>query len=188
VSRMPNPVAIDWAAPPADQTEPVAFFGGSICHRKGVDVLVDAWRRMVADGVTGICRIVGPIEDYTPPAVRGLIVEGAADPREMPEQIRKARVVVLPSRSEGMPMILSEALAGARPFIATPVGGIRELAPSSDMIVPVGDANALAARMTAYLTDPGLASRAGRQAQEFCAQTRSPEVIDRRTREIYRGL
>jgi glycosyltransferase involved in cell wall biosynthesis len=188
VSRVPNPVAVDWDSPPAGSTEPIVLFGGSVSYRKGADVLVDAWRHVVASGVPGTCRIVGPIQDYEPPAVERLIVQGAVDPATMGDQIRRARLIVLPSRSEALPMILAEALAAARPFISTPVGGIAELAPDSDMLVPVGDPITLAARLKAFLSDRDLASRLGQAGREYCARTRSPELVDHLTREIYYSL
>jgi glycosyltransferase involved in cell wall biosynthesis len=186
VTKLPNPVAIDHEAPPADRTAPVVLFAGLVGRRKGIDVLVDAWRDVLARGVDGECRIVGPIDDFRPPRLERLRVDGPVDPTKVRSLIRASRVVTLPSRSEGMPMILTEALASARPFVATPVGGTRELAPNDAMLVPVGDAPALSAALRRYLCDPALAAAEGRAGQRLCADTRSPEVIDERLQEIYR--
>jgi glycosyltransferase involved in cell wall biosynthesis len=185
VSTLPNPVAIDHAAPPASQTEPIVLFAGKVGLRKGVDVLVEAWRALLASGIDGACRIVGPIDDYRPPSLERLTVEGPADPARIRQLIRAARVIALPSRSEQMPMILAESLAAGRPFVATAVGGTRLLAPSPEMLVPVGDAAALAAALGAYLSDPALADTIGTRGQAFCIETRSPEIIDARLRAIY---
>jgi glycosyltransferase involved in cell wall biosynthesis len=185
VTLIANPIAVDADAPPADETEPVVLFAGTVGLRKGVDILVEAWRELIARGVEGRCRIVGPIRDYRPPEVERLSIEGPVDPHQMRPLIRAARVVALPSRSEGQPMILAEALACGRPFVATPVGGTRTLAVAEEMIVPVGDASALASSLHRYLTEPAAALATGRAGQQLCLRTRSPDVIGAEFRRIY---
>ncbi|MGA9286106.1 MAG: glycosyltransferase family 4 protein [Solirubrobacteraceae bacterium] len=188
VKRLPNPVAIDHGSPPAGGTEPVALFAGTIGMRKGVDVLVSAWRMLLDAGIQGHCRLVGPIDDYQPPSLERMTIEEAVDPRLIGPLIRSSRVVVLPSRSEGMPMILTEALAAGRPFVATPVGGTEELAPCKEMMVPVEDAAALAQAMKLFLIDRQTAQRVGSRCQEFCTETRGPEVIDALLKDFYQSL
>lgn len=188
VSVLANPIGIDRESPPAEDTPPVALFAGTIGIRKGVDVLADAWRQLLDDGVEGTCRIVGDIDDFTPPALDRLTVEPAVHPNDVAALLRTARVVVLPSRAEGMPMILTESLAAGRPFVATAVGGSKDITPDPNMIVPVDDSGALASAIGRYLSDPGEAGRAGRRGQQHIADTRSPEVIDKRLREIYGSL
>jgi glycosyltransferase involved in cell wall biosynthesis len=187
VTVLPNPVAIDHESPPAEETPPVVLFAGVVGYRKGVDVLTEAWQALLARGVDGECRIVGPLGDFHPAALERMHVEAPVRPTDIRALIRAARVVVLPSRSEGMPMILAEALASGRPFVATPVGGIPELTPSSGnhMLVPVENADELSAALELYLRNRHFAGEMGRIGQRFCSETRSPSVIDRRLREIY---
>ena len=187
VSIVANPVVIDREAPGAGSTPPVVLFAGTIGRRKGVDTLVAAWRLLLAEGIEGRCRIVGVVDDYTPPPTERLTVEPPVHPDRVRELIRSVRVVTLPSFAEGMPMILTEALAGARPFVATPVGGTTEIASDPGMLVPVGDAPALAVAIGRYLRDADLAERDGRRGQEHIAATRSPRVIDAELRRIYEG-
>lgn len=85
-------------------------------------------------------------------------------------------------------MILTEALAAGRPFVATPVGGTGELAPCEEMLVPVDDASALADALERFLADPDSAQRVGTCCQQFCRDTRGPEIIDVELRKFYRGL
>jgi hypothetical protein len=115
-------------------------------------------------------------------------VEDAVDPRRIKPLIRASRVIVLPSRAEGMPMILTEALAAGRPFVATPAGGTRELAPCEEMLVPIEDPAALADAIGVFLSDLDVAQRVGARCQQFCRDTRGPEVIDVELRKFYRGL
>jgi glycosyltransferase involved in cell wall biosynthesis len=188
VRRLDNPVEIDEEWLPVRTTEPVALFAGTIGKRKGVDVLVDAWRTLLDRGVEGRCRLVGPLDDYRPPRLERMSIEEAVDPREVRPLISSSRVVVLPSRGEGMPMILTEALAAGRPFVATPVGGTADLAPCREMLVPVGDAGALADAIERFLVDLEAAQRVGDQCRRFCCATRSPAVIGAELRDIYLSL
>lgn len=184
-SIVANPIMIDRDAPRASTTAPVVLFAGTVGLRKGVDTLVAAWRLLLAEGIEGHCRIVGPIDDYTPPSTERLSVEGPVLPDEMPELIRSARVVVLPSRAEAMPLIVAEALAGARPAVATPVSGTPTIVSDPKMLVPVDDPQALADAIGRYLRDPDLAERDGVKGQAHIAATRSPEIIGAKLRQIY---
>lgn len=188
IRRLPNPVAIDDESPPVGSTEPVVLFAGTIGIRKGVDILVEAWRMVLDNGIDGQCRLVGPIDDYPPPKLDRMTVEKAVDPRLIRPLIRSSRVIVLPSRAEGMPMILTEALAAGRPFVATPVGGTRELAPCEEMIVPVEDVAALARAIELFLVDAQEAQRVGTRCQDFCRETRGPEIIGASLRSFYEAL
>ncbi len=188
IKRLPNPVAIDDESPPVGNTDPVVLFAGTIGMRKGVDVLVSAWQMLLDAGIEGRCRLIGPIDDYQPPMLERMTIEKAVDPRLIRPLIRSSRVIVLPSRAEGMPMILTEALAAGRPFVATPVGGTQELAPCNEMIVPVEDVAALAHAMELFLVDAQRAQRVGSRCQEFCTETRGPEIIGTQLRTFYQAL
>ena len=187
VSIVANPIAIDRDAPGASSTPPVVLFAGTIGRRKGVDTLVAAWRLLLAEGIEGRCRIVGLVDDYTPPPTERLSVEPPVHPDEIRDLLRSVRVVTLPSFAEGMPMILTEALAGARPIVATPVGGTSQIASDPGMIVPVGDAPALAAAIGRYLRDADLAERDGRQGSGPHRGDPQPAIIDAQLRRIYQG-
>jgi glycosyltransferase involved in cell wall biosynthesis len=68
-------------------------------------------------------------------------------------ELDQADLFVLPSRQEGLPRALVEAMARGLPCIGSTVGGIPELLPAEDM-VPPGDAAALAAKLREVLTNP----------------------------------
>lgn len=181
-----NPIVVDDHASGAGSAPPVALFAGTVGLRKGVDTLVAAWRLLLEQGVEGHCRVVGPIDDYTPPPTERLSVESPVPPAEMPSLIRSARVVVLPSRAEAMPLIVAESLACARPAVATAIAGTPAIVPNPRMLVPVDDPPALAAAIGRYLRDPDLAERDGRDGQAHIAATRSPAIIGEKLRRIYK--
>ena len=185
VELLPNPVAMDDASPPADETEEVVLFAGEIGTRKGADVLVRAWRLVADARPDARCIMVGPLNDFLVSAVDRLEVRRPADAQGMRELLRSARAVALPSRAEAMPMILTEAMSAGRPFVSTPVGGIPELAGAGGSLVAVDDEIELAARLVELLADPGLARSVGERGRQFCRATRSVEVVGVRLGELY---
>jgi glycosyltransferase involved in cell wall biosynthesis len=182
---VPNPVFVDASFLPADRTEELVVFAGEIGLRKGADVLHRAWKLVAQRRPEARCLMVGPIADYTPPDAERLEVRPPVDPTEMKEILRRARLVALPARAEGMPMILTEAMSLGRPFVSTQVGGVPELAGEGGMLVPVDDEIGLADRLTDLLADPELARMIGERGRRFCLQTRSIEIIDTRLRGVY---
>ena len=79
-------------------------------------------------------------------------------------------MVVVPSRWEGQPLIVQEVLRAGRPLVASRTGGIPDLTgEDAAVLVPPGDAPALAAAVLAVLDDPGLAARLSRAARARAA-------------------
>lgn len=182
---IPNPVFVENEFVPADATNELVVFAGEIGRRKGADVMSRAWQLVARRRPDARCLMVGPVTDFVLPSAERLEVRPSVDPTEMKEIMRGARVVALPSRAEGMPMVLTEAMSLGRPFVSTPVGAIPELAAMGGMLVPVDDEIALADRLIDLLADPDLARTIGERGRRFCLETRSIEVIDDRLRELY---
>ena len=113
---LPNPVPMDADAPSADMTSELVLFAGEIGTRKGADVLLEAWQLVAARRPEAQCLMVGPVNDFIVPITERLTVRGPVNAGEMRDLLRSARVVALPSRAEGMPMVLTEAMSGGRPF------------------------------------------------------------------------
>jgi polysaccharide biosynthesis protein PelF len=80
--------------------------------------------------------------------------------------IRGADVVLMTSISEAMPMALLEAMAQARPVIATSVGGVPGVIKGCGVIARPGDVHELASSVTTLLGNPGLARTLGRRGYE----------------------
>lgn len=182
---VPNPVYVDNSPSGADQTEELVVFAGEIGLRKGADVLHRAWQLVADRRPAAQCLLIGPVGDFVPPPTERLEVQRPVDNRQIRDILRSARVVVLPSRAEGMPMILTEAMSVGRPFVSTPVGGIPDLAGEGGVLVPVDDEIGLARCLTELLASPERARDIGDRGLRFCLRTRSVEVIDARLRELY---
>jgi len=78
---------------------------------------------------------------------------------DVPSLLAAATVFVLPSQWEGQPLVLQEALRAGAAIVATRVGGVPDLVGDAAVLVPPGDAQALAAAVRAVLADPSLAAR-----------------------------
>lgn len=182
---VPNPVFVDESFLPADKTDELVVFAGEIGLRKGADVLCRAWQLVAQRRPEARCLMVGPATDFAPPSAERLEVRPPVDPIEMKALLRQARVVALPSRAEGMPLVLTEAMSQGRPFVSTPVSGIPELAGGGGLLVPVDDEIGLADRLTDLLANRELARTIGERSRRFCLETRSVQVIDARLRKLY---
>jgi glycosyltransferase involved in cell wall biosynthesis len=182
---VPNPVIVEDDVPPADTTDELVVFAGEIGLRKGADVLVRAWQIVARRRPRARCVMVGPVSGFSPPPTECLEVRAPVDPVELATLLRSARAIALPSRAEGMPMVLTEAMSLGRPFVSTPVGAIPELAGAGGMLVAVGDEVGLADRLTELLANPGLAREIGDRGRRFTLQTRSVEVVGALLRDLY---
>jgi glycosyltransferase involved in cell wall biosynthesis len=104
----------------------------------------------------------------------GLYVE----PKGRNAFMRSLDVFVLPSLAEGTPNSVIEAMAHGLPVIATEVGGIPDLlSPDSGILIPPGDATALARAMRALALDPNLRVSMGLAARERYLKHFSPEPV-----------
>jgi glycosyltransferase involved in cell wall biosynthesis len=77
--------------------------------------------------------------------------------------VREADVVLMTSISEGLPMSILEAMAQARPVVATAVGGVPEVLRGCGIVPPPGDVHAIATGVATLLRNPGLAAELGRR-------------------------
>jgi glycosyltransferase involved in cell wall biosynthesis len=93
---------------------------------------------------------------------------GAAEQDQVRDWLRRAALCVLSSDSEGMPVSLMEAAACGVPVVATAVGGVPEVVQheKTGLLVPAGDASALAAALEQLLCDPARRERYGVAARQ----------------------
>ena len=97
---------------------------------------------------------------------------------------------VLPSLSEGIPLVLLEALALARPVVATAVGGIPEVVEHqiSGLLVTAGNPDDLAKGCLAMMDDPALAQRLGHAGRKRVEEAFSADVMAENVANVYRTL
>jgi glycosyltransferase involved in cell wall biosynthesis len=101
-------------------------------------------------------------------------------------ELDNATLMVLPSRAEGLPRVIVEAMARALPCIASNVGGIPELLAAEDLVAP-NNPQVLAAKIAEVLGDNARLSRMSARNLEKSQQFR-PEILERRRTEFYSYL
>jgi glycosyltransferase involved in cell wall biosynthesis len=101
--------------------------------------------------------------------------------------VAKADVFVMPSLSEGLPIALLEAMALARPIVASRVGGIPEVVRDdvSGVLVPPADPAALSRAIVRVLRDGELGARLGAAARDGAERDWSSQRMVERTARVY---
>jgi glycosyltransferase involved in cell wall biosynthesis len=99
-------------------------------------------------------------------------------------------VLVVPSLTEGSPLIVLEAMAAGVPVVASTVGGIPDQARHGEegLLVPPGDPEALAGAMGELLRDPSRARLLGAAGRRRTENEFSHETLVRRIEGIYRAV
>jgi glycosyltransferase involved in cell wall biosynthesis len=175
--------------------QPRILFVGSLAQRyKGLDVLLKAVTLLLPE-ITPEVVVVGDGKH------RGELEQlagnlGVSDRvqflGELPsgqairDQLDQATLFVMPSRTEGLPRAMIEAMTRALPCIGSRVGGIPELLDDQDL-VDSEDIVGLATQIKHVVTDPQRLSEMSRRNLER-AQEYRPEVLDNRRTEFYRFL
>jgi glycosyltransferase involved in cell wall biosynthesis len=163
--------------------------------QKGLPVLVEASRRWARSAGLDPAPLVAVVGDGPLAATLAdqIAREGApmrllGRREDVADLISAADVLVLPSLWEGWPLVLSEALQLGRPIVATRVGGVPDLVRDAAVLVPAGDADALATAVAGLVERPGqrreLAERAKRRAMELPTEDDTADAV----LAVYRGL
>jgi glycosyltransferase involved in cell wall biosynthesis len=149
---------------------------GRLAPQKGFDVLIDAVARLRNREPPPLLAIAGegPLAGTLAARARGAGVKarflGARS--DVPALLAAADVVAVPSRWEGQPLVVQEALRAGRPVVASRAGGIPVLTgEDAALLVPPGDPGALAGAIASVLDDPGLSGRLG-----AAAAARAPDL------------
>ena len=175
--RLAPPDAGTRAALGLDPQRPVVGTIGRLEDRKGHDQLLRAAGTMLAGGNGRRPQIVivgdGPLREKLQAQAHSL---GVADSVRFVGTVADVRpslaamdVFVLPSHAEGMSNALMEAMAAARPVVATAVGGNTEVVVDgkTGVLIPPADPAAIADAIAALLRDPDRAAGLGAAAREF---------------------
>lgn len=141
---------------------------GRLIPDKGMDVVIAACARL---GRPLIIAGVGPelaaLQKQVDRLGADVRFAGQLDRDALAELYRQASVLVLGSHREGLPNVVGEAMAQARPVVATRVGGIPELVQDgvNGVLIPPGDPEALASALSRLAADPHEARQMGLAAR-----------------------
>ncbi len=179
-----------------DQAQSVVLFVGRLEHPKGPDILISALPAVLAACPTTRVLLTG--DGSMRDRCQELLVRlnladkatllGVRD--DVPDLMALADLVVLPSRWEGLPMTLLEALGSGTPVVATNVGGVASVVDQAraGWIVPPDDPDALGRALVDALSDPTERAARGGNGQAFVAQRHTVEAGARKLLELYLEL
>jgi len=118
---------------------PGILFIGWLSYRKGIDLLLQAYRELHSKLKPTKLVLIGS-DEQEPNFVRdikninrdlidkrNIVFLGKVSQKVLIAEIEKASIVCLPSRAESAPMVISQALAAGRPVVASNVGGIPQM-------------------------------------------------------------
>lgn len=174
VRAMPNPLAFwpDAIDEPRAGGEHTLLYLGRLSEEKGVDLLLDAWSLVSDDHRDWVLKIVGDgphraqLRDHAQQLVGADRIQWHSATASPHEQVMQADLLVLPSRTEGLPLVLAEAQACAVPVVATDCSsGVRQLVGSWGALVPRGDSRALAQTLGTAMGDEAWRREAGRRGR-----------------------
>jgi glycosyltransferase involved in cell wall biosynthesis len=163
---------------------PLVVAVGRLHRQKGFDILLDAVPEIVRRVQAARVLIVGdgPLRAHLSARALAPVFGGAVrlvgPTADSAGVLAAADVVVVPSVWESGPLVLSEAMALGRPVVATPVGFAPELVDgtTTGLLVPIGDAGALATATAQLLEDPARARAIGAAARRRVGEWLDPDA------------
>jgi glycosyltransferase involved in cell wall biosynthesis len=184
------------SAPPTDLSafgvsdrDTVCLTVARLHPQKGIEDLVDAAAEVLSrrGGVRFIVAGDGPSRTAVDERIRAAGLDGRVillgERRDVPSLLARADLFVLPSRFEGLPTALIEAMAASRPIVATTAGGNGEVVADGDtgwLVAPERPLELARAVDAALQSDLAAVGRRGRRRAEerFSARAMSTAYVD----------
>lgn len=154
------------------------LFCGQLIRRKGIDLILAAFDRMVQDRLPVRLILLGAGEEAAPclaalsEEAKALVdARGFVDPPDLPAHFAEADALLLPSRQEGWGVVVNQAIgAGLAVICSDAVGASGLVIPGRNGYrVPVDDGAALEAAMRELVIRPELAATMGAESQAIAA-------------------
>lgn len=188
-----------FAPAPEPASPPLVVLPARMLWDKGVGEFVAAARQLRAEGSEARFILAGHSDGENPSAIpetqlRAWEGEGCIEwwghREDMAQVFRDCHIVCLPSYREGLPKALLEAAASGRPIVATDVPGCREVVRQGDngLLVPRGDASALAAALRKLIGDAALRRSYGARGRIMAEAEFSLDAVIGQTLNLYREM
>ena len=183
-----------------DGVDALVILPARLIWEKGVGEFVSAARALKERGVAARSALVGDTRASNPRAVpeaqlREWAAEGVVEwwgrREDMAAVFARSHIVCLPSTyGEGVPKVLLEAAASARPIVASDIPGCREVVRTGEngLLVRPGDAVHLEQALETLIADPAMRGRMGRRSREIAEDHFSIDDIAAQTLEVYTDL
>lgn len=188
-----NPAHVDTSI---DGREQVAVCVSKLRYEKGIDVLLQAWCLVHQQAPQAQLIIVGDgglrfqLEYLAKALGIANSVEFTGLQSDIPAQLHRGTLAVLPSRWEGMPNALLEAMACGLPSVATRVSGSEDIIQHgvNGLLVESEDYRDMAQALLTLLHDPLLAQKYGQAARKTIERHYSLQQITDRYVELYQRI
>jgi glycosyltransferase involved in cell wall biosynthesis len=179
---------------------PIVTYVGIINARKNVDGILRIWREVVARGTSGQLVLLGPVPQSAVGRrfyddLRGYVSANGLDGRvfftghqpNVAQYLQCSDVFLFPSRQEGMPNSVLEAMSCALPCVVSRGSGVDALIAhgESGMAIDVDSEPEFAAALAGLLESPALRARIGRKARETVMDRFSLARTAERYLELY---
>lgn len=175
---------------PYDSRTRTVGYLGRLGEEKGVRSLVSAVKQLPSD-IDFVFVGDGPLRSFVEDELAAEIesgrveITGWVDHEEVPAHLNELRLLVLSSKTEGLPTTILEALACGTPVYATPVGGVPDILVDGEtgFLMTESDPAAVAERIETILSRDDI-DRINRNAQELIEQEYVFEAAVDRYRSI----
>ncbi len=147
---------------------------------------------LTVGGALGCCRLGGALLvrlRRRHPAMRARAGGASLSVADVPALLPALDAFVLPSRYEGLPVALAEAVVAGIPAAATDVGAVSDVMVDGEtrLLVPARRPERLAAAITCLLDEPACAARMARAGRERLGSGHTPEALGRALAAAYTG-
>jgi glycosyltransferase involved in cell wall biosynthesis len=175
---------------------PKIGFVGRLSEEKGIHLLINSMSEIIKQ-VPNIKLVIvgtGPLKDELNKLTRHLQLNSHVDfmgfQQNPLEIMRQLDVFVLPSRTEGCPIVVLEAMAMGLPVVATNVGGTPELVKDGEtgILVPYNAPNRMAQAIIDLIQNKEQAAAMGRKGREIAIREFHPTVFVNRLQDLYSRL
>ena len=170
------------------------LFSGQLIPMKRCDVLLQAVARLQHDvRLTMVYQNSALVKELKSLAeslgiANRVHFAGKVEPRQLAALYRSSDALVLPSRTEALPSVITEAMLCGLPFIASPVGGIPEQAAGFGCLLKSGTVEDVAASIAQVLDHYGDYQAASVAMSDHAKRTYSIDSMVTKHLELYRRL
>ena len=195
------PGGIDWHQDNFECAPHVSriLFVGRMLRDKGILELIDAWSQLLEEGIFSELYLCGAIDLGNPNSFSKTEMETLAEERgfkwlgrrtDIPKQMARASLVVLPTYREGFPRVLLEAGMANRAVVATDVPGCREIVENekTGLLVKPREVRSLFLGMKRLLNDPPLRERLARGLHQRVKTEFADSVINPKWKNLYDNI
>jgi len=172
----------------------VILFVGSMIKRKGIDLLIDSFISVSKEVENLFLWIIGPSnlsenpsldQDFVESLLNEIdqaklsdrvLVSGLIQHRQsLSDSYRAADLFVFPSRNEGLPNVILEAMASGLPVVVSDLPGLKSITKSGEnaLVIPIDNSNKLSDAIKTLINRPHVAVNFGKAAREYVVKNHS---------------